>query len=50
MRVFQIIGTIIGTNKTIMEDFKIGYEKIWIYARYDAGECTGHSGENNRCS
>ena len=35
MRVFQITRT----TKMIMEDFRIGYEKIWLYARHDAGEC-----------
>lgn len=46
MRVFQIIRA----TKKIKEDFRIGFEKIWFYAKHDAGEYAGYPGKNNRCS
>ena len=46
VRVFQIFKT----TKKITEDFKIGFGKIWLYARHDAGGCARHPGKNNRCS
>ena len=46
MKVFQIIRA----TKKIKEDFKIGFEKIWLYAKYDAGEYTRYPGKNHCCS
>ena len=45
MRVFQLIKT---TNM-ITEDFGIGFEKIWLYAKHDAGGCARYSGKDNCC-
>ena len=46
MRVFHIITI----TKMITEDFRIGFEKIWLYAKHDAGKYTGYPGKNNCCS
>ena len=43
MREFQIIKV----AEIIKEDFRIGFEKIWLYAKHDAGEYAGYPGKNN---
>lgn len=44
MRVFQMTGIV----KMMMEDYKIGFEKLWLYAGHGAGKYAGYPGKNNR--
>lgn len=46
MRVFQMIRT---TNM-MKEDFRIGFEKIWMDSKHDAGGYARYPGKNHRCS
>lgn len=45
MSVFQITRT---TNMS-MEDYRIGFEKVWIYVKHDDGGYARYPGKNHRC-
>ncbi len=45
--VSQIVSAVCTGVIILMEDFRIGFERLWIYAGWDAGKWERDSGKNH---